>query len=84
MKKYVKILEDTDIVQNMSRRGNYHDNSVMENFFGMMKQEMYYGHTYSSFEDLKEAITKYIKYYKPSFAIKNVIFDYLPGETPHF
>lgn len=63
MKKYVKILEDTDIVQSMSRRGNCHDNSVMENFFGMMKQEMYYGHTYTSFEDLKEAIIKYIKYY---------------------
>ena len=27
----------------MSRKGNCHDNAVMENFFGLMKQEMYYG-----------------------------------------
>lgn len=63
MKKYVSVLKDTNIVQSMSRKGNCHDNSVMENFFGMMKQEMYYGRTYSSFEELKEAIVNYIKYY---------------------
>ena len=28
-----------------------------------MKQEMYYGNTYYSFEELKEAIEKYIVYY---------------------
>ena len=37
--------------------------SVMENFFGIMKQEMYYGNTFHSFDELKEAIEKYIKYY---------------------
>ena len=47
----------------MSRKGNCHDNAVMENFFGIMKQEMYYGMTYSSYDELKIAIEKYIKYY---------------------
>ena len=47
----------------MSRKGNCHDNSVMENFFGIMKQEMYYGVVYYSYKQLKEAIDKYIKYY---------------------
>ena len=28
-----------------------------------MKQEMYYGQVYSSFDELKEAIEKYIRYY---------------------
>lgn len=28
-----------------------------------MKQEMYYGHVYYSYEELKNAIEKYIKYY---------------------
>ena len=37
--------------------------TVMENFFGIMKQEMYYGKVYYSFEELKQAIEKYIKYY---------------------
>ena len=30
----------------MSRKGNCHDNAVMENFFGLLKQEMYYGEVY--------------------------------------
>lgn len=32
-------------------------------FFGVLKQEMYYGNTYYSFEELKETIEKYIVYY---------------------
>ena len=35
----------------------------MENFFGILKQEIYYGYTYYSFEELKGAIDKFIKYY---------------------
>ena len=35
----------------------------MENFFGILKQEMYYGNTYYSYEELKESIEKYITYY---------------------
>ena len=51
------------IFQSMSRKGNCHDNSVMENFFGILKQEMYYGHIYKSYDDLKFAINDFIKYY---------------------
>ena len=40
------------------RQGNCYDNSVMENFFGILKQEMYYGTTYYSFEELKEDVYK--------------------------
>lgn len=47
----------------MSHKGICYDNSIMENFFGILKQEMYYGSTYYSFDELKEAIEKYIKYY---------------------
>ena len=63
MKAYVHTLKENKIFQSMSRKGNCHDNSVMENFFGIMKQEMYYGRIYYSFEELKSAIEKYIKYY---------------------
>ena len=35
----------------------------MENFFGIMKQEMYYGRNYYSYEELVEEIDNYIKYY---------------------
>ena len=47
----------------MSRKGNCLDNSPMENFFGILKQEIYYGNTFKSFNELKNTIEKYIKYY---------------------
>ena len=63
MKAYVHTLQEHRIFQSMSRKGNCHDNSVMENFFGIMKQEMYYGEVYYSYDELKEAIDTYIEYY---------------------
>lgn len=63
MKAYTHLLKSNKIYQSMSRKGNCHDNSVMENFFGIMKQEMYYGNVYYSYDELKCAIDKYIKYY---------------------
>ena len=56
-------LKEEGIFQTMSRKGNCHDNSLMENFFGLLKQEIYYGKTYCSYDELKRAIEYYIKYY---------------------
>lgn len=63
MNKYGKTLKKNKIFQSMSRKGTCLDNSPMENFFGIMKQEMYYRKTYKSFNELKTAITEYIYYY---------------------
>ena len=63
MKAYQYELKENMIFQSMSRKGNCYDNSPMENFFGIMKQEMYYGRIYTSFDELKNAIEKYICYY---------------------
>ena len=63
MNSYSYALKENKIFQSMSRKDNCYDNSVMENFFGILKQEMYYGTTYYSFDELKEAIERYIKYY---------------------
>ena len=63
MKSYSKLLKEQRIFQSMSRKGNCHDNSVMENFFGLLKQEIYYGVVYYSYEELKSEIERYIKYY---------------------
>jgi transposase InsO family protein len=35
----------------------------MENFFGIMKQEMYYGQIFYRYDDLKRAIEDFIQYY---------------------
>ena len=60
---FVRTLENNKIRQSMSRKGNCLDNSPMENFFGIMKQEMFYGENYSSYEKLIEDIKEYIKWY---------------------
>ncbi len=63
MKQYSFELKANRIFQSMSRKGNCLDNSVMENFFGLLKQEIYYGVMYQSYEELENAIEQYIKYY---------------------
>lgn len=63
MSSYVYTLRQHRIFQSMSRKGNCHDNSVMENFFGLLKQEIYYGHAFNSYHELSQAITDWIDYY---------------------
>ena len=46
MKEYQAILKEHEIFQSMSRKETCYDNSAIENFFGLMKQEMYYGKIY--------------------------------------
>lgn len=63
LKQYTNRLENNGILQSMSRKGNCVDNSPMENFFRILKQEIYYGRTFKSFNELKKTIEEYIKYY---------------------
>ena len=56
IKQYTSRLEAEGITQSMSRKGNCLDNSPMENFFGILKQEIYYGKKFNSYEELKETI----------------------------
>ncbi|MFL0584391.1 IS3 family transposase [Solibacillus silvestris] len=63
MKHYRHALQSRGIVQSMSRKGNCYDNSVMENFFGIMKSEFLYLKEFESVEHFKEELEKYIYYY---------------------
>lgn len=63
MKAYLSWLKDKGILQSFSRKGNCMDNSLMENFFGIMKNEMYYGHEFKSLDELRKAMEEYIIYY---------------------
>lgn len=63
MKKYQHMLKEHGIIQSMSRKGNCLDNSVMENFFGLLKTEMFYKHEFKSTEHLISEIEAYIDYY---------------------
>ena len=47
----------------MSRKGNCSDNSVMENFFGLLKSELLYLRELDSIGEFKTELIKYIEYY---------------------
>lgn len=63
IQRYVTTLKSHKVIQSMSRKGNCQDNSVMENFFGLLKQEVYYGRVFQSFEELERTIRDWIQYY---------------------
>lgn len=58
---WTKKLEKMNIRQSMSRKGNCLDNSPMENFFGILKQEMFYGKDFTSYDHLISDIESTMK-----------------------
>lgn len=48
---YQEKLKNHAIIQSMFRKGNCLDNSVMENFFGLLKSELLYLKEFTSYED---------------------------------
>ena len=79
MQEYHNALEEKGIIQSMSRKGNCLDNSPMENFFGKMKNEMFFGYeyTFNTLEELKKEMEDYISYYN-----NQRITEKLKGLTP--
>ena len=63
MKQYQCLLKRKGIIQSMSRKGNCLDNAIIENFFGILKSELFYLKKYNSLEQLKKEIKEYIHYY---------------------
>lgn len=62
---YQQRLKNRGIIQSMSKKGNSMDNGMMENFFGLLKTEMFYDQEdkYNNIDELILAIDDYIKYY---------------------
>ena len=63
MKEYQRILKENNITQSMSRKGNCLDNSIMENFFGRLKTEMFFGENFESVDTFIDKLKEYIYYY---------------------
>ena len=63
MKQYQQLLKENGIRQSMSRKGNCLDNSCAENFFGILKSELFYLKKYETIEELEKDIIEYIDYY---------------------
>ena len=79
MKELGDIIKGYGITQSMSREENCHDNSVMENFFGRLKVEMFYGEekTFRDYEDFKSQLEEYIRWYN-----EERIKEYLQWKSP--
>jgi transposase InsO family protein len=62
-KGYQKQLTSHGLTQSMSRKGNCLDNAVAENFFGLLKTEMYHRQKFNDADELIEKLDEYIEYY---------------------
>jgi putative transposase len=63
MTKYQCLLKEKGIIQSMSRKGNCLDNAIIENFFGILKSELFYIKKFRTINELKREIEQYINYY---------------------
>ena len=61
--EYQRLLSEHNIIQSMSRKGNCMDNGAMENFFGRLKVEMFYGEKFESVNAFIKELKRYIDYY---------------------
>ena len=61
--EYQRLLATHNITQSMSRKGNCMDNGAMENFFGRLKVEMFYGEKFESVNAFIDELKRYIDYY---------------------
>jgi putative transposase len=57
------LLEDAGLAQSMSRRANCLDNSMAENFFGHLKEELFHHTSFDTVEDFTAALEEYIDWY---------------------
>ncbi len=62
-KRYQNHLQENGLQQSMSRKGNCLDNAIAENFFGILKTEMYHNEVFKTADELIEKIKEYIDYY---------------------
>lgn len=61
--EYQRLLAEHNITQSMSRKGNCMDNGAIENFFGRLKVEMFYGEKFESVNTFIDELKNYIDYY---------------------
>ena len=65
--------------QSMSRKGNCHDNAIMENFFERLEVKMFYGEekTFGYYEDFRKALEEYMLWYN-----QERVKEYLQWKSP--
>ncbi|WP_322626944.1 IS3 family transposase [Aedoeadaptatus coxii] len=63
MTTYQAMLKEHHIFQSRFGKGNCYDNAPMENFFSVLKREIYDGYVYRSRQELVQAIEHFIRNY---------------------
>ncbi len=58
---YQQLLDNYDCESSMSRKGNCHDNAVMESFFHTLKTELTHHYHYKNANEAKQSIFEYIE-----------------------
>ena len=66
-KEFHKFIIENNFIRSMSRKGNCHDNAIVENFFGTFKSESIYKETLKNgmltYSEMEKVIDEYIEYY---------------------
>ena len=75
--KFRNILSEQAMTQSMSRVGHCIDNGPTENFWGIVKSEMYYPNTFTDEDSLRNAIADYMSFYS-----NERIQERFKGKTP--
>ena len=70
-------LQKQGMTQSMSREGHCIDNGPTENFWGIVKSEMYYPNTFTDEDSLRNAIADYMSFYS-----NERIQERFKGKTP--
>lgn len=79
-----ELLENANLRQSMSRRGNCWDNAPQESFFGHMKDELHpYMKNWKTFDDVKERIDDWMDYYNND-RYQTILQWMSPNEYYHF
>lgn len=78
-KKFRKLLSVNGLVGSMSRKGDCWDNSVVESFFGSLKQERVHHKFYATREDARRDVLNYITMFYNS----NRLHSYLGYMSPN-
>ena len=74
MKEFQEMLSGLELRQSMSRKGNCHDNAIMENFFERLEVKMFYGEekTFRYYEDFRKALEEYMLWYNQERVKENL------------
>ena len=82
--KFRELLQNSNLRQSMSRRGNCWDNAPQESFFGHMKDELSpYVKSWKSFEDVEKRIKDWMNYYNND-RYQTQLYGMAPNEYYHY